>query len=202
MDSSGFEHHATVNGDPMWGEGVCGGALRYDGTDDWVMVPTALSALDGTAVTMEAWIHVTPYPWLNHYPRILGGGSENNYRLSLSAGGNNDQGRILWRLEIDGQIQSVWYAPTTFPALAWVHLAGTYDGATMRLYVNGELVGATEAPSVINAAGDMQIGTWDHIDTTYFDGNIDEVRIWNVARSAEEICADGGGTPGADGCVY
>ena len=87
---------------------------------------------------------------------------------------------------------------------AWTHLAATYDGANLRLYRNGVLVTTTAAPgALVTSANPLRIGG-NTIWGEYFDGRIDEVRVYNRALSAAEITTDmttpvgGGGPPPPD----
>src|SRR5439155_7658459 len=94
--------------------------------------------------------------------------------------------------------------PTALPVNAWTHLAGTFDGTTVRLYVNGvEVASQAQATSLVNTAETLQIGA-DKFAGENFAGRIDEVRIYNRALSPAEIQADmavgvdgGGGPSGA-----
>jgi hypothetical protein len=72
----------------------------------------------------------------------------------------------------------------------WTHLAGTYDGATLRLYVNGVQV-SSRSPSgpIAVSTNPLQMGG-DSIYGQYFQGRIDEVRVYNRALSATEIQRD------------
>ena len=78
----------------------------------------------------------------------------------------------------------------------WYHAAATYDGTTWRLYLNGTLdrelaVGAyTPEASSIQHAGLATAMTSTGVASGYFNGVLDEVRIWNVARSGAEIAAN------------
>ena len=80
--------------------------------------------------------------------------------------------------------------PITLPNNTWYHLAGTYDGQTIKYYVNGCLV--SEAPhtgSLITNDWDGAIGNrsnWPN-GPEHFRGKIDELRIWNIARTQEQI---------------
>src|SRR5581483_11362428 len=72
----------------------------------------------------------------------------------------------------------------------WTHLAGTYDGTTLRLYVNGTQVGtAAKTGGIAVSTNPLQIGG-DSIYGQYFSGVIDEVRIYNRALSVTEIKND------------
>src|SRR5262249_40507622 len=65
----------------------------------------------------------------------------------------------------------------------WQHLAGTYDGTNIRIYRNGALVATTPHTGSVTAANFLLIGRWFES----FNGAIDEVRLWNVARSQGEL---------------
>jgi hypothetical protein len=83
-------------------------------------------------------------------------------------------------------------APGTaaLPLNAWTHLAATYDGATLKLFVNGVQAGAVAVAGSLNASADpLRIGG-NHIWGEYFSGRIDEVRVYNRALSAAEVQAD------------
>jgi hypothetical protein len=80
------------------------------------------------------------------------------------------------------------------PLRAWTHLAGTYDGAYLRLYVNGVLARSVPRTGPIFAStGPLRIGGSSIVTpwgNQYFAGRIDEVRIYGRALSTEEIQAD------------
>src|SRR5207244_10188084 len=72
----------------------------------------------------------------------------------------------------------------------WSHLAVTYDGAAIRLYVNGAQVGTkSQTGSITSSTGPLRIGG-DSVWGEYFAGLIDEVRVYNNALSAAQIQAD------------
>ncbi|WP_244291088.1 LamG domain-containing protein [Streptomyces subrutilus] len=72
------------------------------------------------------------------------------------------------------------------------HIAGTFDGKTVRVYVNGKLSGSGDMPFVDDPGALTLIGKKVYRGRTigYFKGDIDEVRVWNRARSAAEIAAE------------
>ena len=82
------------------------------------------------------------------------------------------------------------YGTSSLTANAWTHLAATYDGTTLRLFVNGTQVSSiARSGAIATSGGPLTIGG-DPIYPQYFSGRIDEVRIYNRARTATEIQAD------------
>src|SRR6185503_4440102 len=78
----------------------------------------------------------------------------------------------------------------TLPLNVWTHLATTYDGTTMRLYVNGVEVGSKAyAGSIATSGGVLSIGG-NGVWSEYFKGWIDEVRVYNRALTATDIQRD------------
>src|SRR5258705_2876824 len=84
----------------------------------------------------------------------------------------------------------------------WIHLAATYDGATLRMYVNGAQVSSVaQTGNLATSTNPLQIGG-DTIFGQYYRGLIDDVRVYNVALTAAQVQGDmataGGGTPVPD----
>jgi hypothetical protein len=77
----------------------------------------------------------------------------------------------------------------SLPLSTWTHLATTYDGVTLRLYVNGSLVGSRDiAGGIHTSSSPLRLGG-NAIWGEYFGGRLDEVRIYNRALSQTEIQA-------------
>ena len=82
------------------------------------------------------------------------------------------------------------YGPNALTANTWAHLAATYDGATMQLYVNGvQVASRAQTGAIATSTNPLQIGG-DSIYGQYFAGRIDEVRIYNRALSVAQIQSD------------
>ena len=93
------------------------------------------------------------------------------------------------------------YGTSALPANTWTHLAETFDGTTLRLYVNGTQVSSmAKAGSIVTSTNALQIGG-DSLYGQYFAGLIDDVRVYNNALSQSQIATDmttpvgGGGVP-------
>ena len=187
--------------------GVVGEATLFDrsqqahadcGTGD------ATAPLDGfDAITIEAWVKLNSYAYL-----------EANMATVVSRNATGDAADFVYALGVagvpySGQAHHPLFAvgsPDT-PALGasmlttgqWTHLAGTYENGVLSVYVNGTLDGTAlvdppdPVPSVREARtllGGLHTG---QNVTDLLDGYVDEVKIWSVARTPQEICEDAGG---------
>lgn len=150
-----------------------GQALAFDGVDDRVDLPFAFSG----SYTKEAWINTNT---LTNFPNILSGNASSGTALFL----NN--GRVAAG-HGPGFAQIV--DPAVLTTGTWYHVAVTYDVSTgvMNLYKNGALVGTASSVPNYNETI-QQIGSFS--GGNFFNGSIDEVRIWNVARTGAQILAN------------
>lgn len=150
-------------------------ALGLDGIDDYVSIGSPLTA--GSSYTKEAWVYLTKSPALPQ-----------NILSSHTA--------PFW---IDGTLRAgntgatfQLADPMPFPMHTWVHVAVSYDAAshTMRLYRDGALVNAGNIYDTYPEE-EMLIGAWHTglSNEAFLGGLIDELRIWNVARTGADIAA-------------
>ncbi len=163
-----------------------GSALNLDGTGDYVSVASSSqNNISGTTITVEAWIY--PTAWKTNYwdgGIVTKEGSTTGYMLRC---GNS--GQLGFSLG-DG---SAWHetssATGALSLSKWQHVAGTYDGTTMRLFVNGVQVATnTSTFTITGNANNLVIGSADpYLGTREFQGAIDEVRVWNTARTFNEL---------------
>jgi hypothetical protein len=161
-------------------------ALHFDGVNDRVSCGNnAAVQITSNQITLEAWIKPTafgPNYWSNNIINKEVWSPESGYMLRCGAGGklSFNLGNAGWH-----ELTSTTNVLTTN---TWYHVAGTYDGAKMRIYVNGILKDSVVANfgSIGNANTNLTIGDYAGAGR-YFSGAIDEVRIWNVARTKAEI---------------
>ncbi|GAB3876197.1 hypothetical protein GCM10028824_33470 [Hymenobacter segetis] len=161
-----------------------GNALAFDGTDDYVALPNTTPVPTGNGTyTLEAWIKPNAMGVMG----IIGWGNW----------GTTNQVNAL-RLSPTGII-NYWWGPdliVTTPDLSghWHHVAATFDGTTRTIYLDGVAVGSdTPGGHTVPSPSNLRIGCTNDPSSganyEYFNGSIDEVRIWSVARSAAEIKA-------------
>jgi glucose/arabinose dehydrogenase len=181
-DVSPFKNNGTINGPVSTTGGKFGRALSFDGVNDRVDVPDANSLDLSNGMTLEAW--VKPTTTTGYRTAILKErGNDLVYALYASDGGNS-------RTEAFTGVENTAGGGGALPVNTWSHLAATYDGTTLRLYLNGTLAATkTTSGAIPNTANPLRIGgnaVWGE----YFSGLIDEVRVYNRALSATEIGMD------------
>lgn len=152
-----------------------GKSLNFDGNDDYAI--TASDVIGTGSYTKEAWIRI-PNPSVGTF-NIL---SQSNAASSLFV--YNGILRAGQNPSYPEQVNN----PTPLAANTWYHVAVTYDATTnvMQLYTNGVLVSTATAAAIVSAGEPLRIGATNVAGYGMF-GDMDEVRIWNYARSASEI---------------
>jgi hypothetical protein len=182
-DSFG-DYDCTLNGNPSWQptNGTIGGALLFDGVDDYVDTPFILDPAKG-AFSVFAWI----YCWTPGQAIISQTGGFGGTWL----GANASEGKLTTGFSdmYFGALES----ESVVTDIQWHHVGFVYDMDSFhrRLYVDGVLV-AEDATAVsgMPSDGGLYIGASKDLDaTSFFSGMIDDVRIYNQALSVEEIKA-------------
>lgn len=180
-DASGNGITATLTNGPTWtASGRYGAGLIFDGGNDSVQVP-ASTALDlTTAFTLEGWVNPTSSTSgvLLHRPEASGLGT--TYSLQAS-------GSVFARAKTTAATVTV-YGPA-IPTGQWTHVASTWDGATLRLYIDGALsASAALNGTLVSSTGQpLSIGG---LSGHMFNGRLDEIRVYSRALSASELTRD------------
>jgi hypothetical protein len=207
-DVLGQGNHGTlgsVNGvdasDPAWIAGRVGGALRFTGgtPSDFVQVldnPT----LEPTVLTVEAFVRSSG-PGTYQYIVSKGAGPGDldypSYALYTGVTG----GLMFFTSTVGAYISAdagtgVWDGN-------WHHVAGTFDGSEVVLYVDGLAIG-TSVPAAMDYTtlqGDLTIGAYQPSANHGFTGDIDEVRVWSRVLTPSEIAARAQGTIALDAVI-
>ena len=125
-------------------------------------------------MTLEAWVRPTTSP--SAWRDIIYKGDDNYYLM-----GSTDHSSAPGGGGISAAATARSSHTTALPTATWSHLALTYDGATLRLYVNGTKVASqAKTGAITTSTNPLQIGG-DSLYGQFFAGLIDEVRIYNVA---------------------
>lgn len=192
-DATGNGQTGTLSGATRV-NGRYGRGLSFNGGSAMVSVAdTALLHLT-SGMTLSAWVlPATTSGWRTVMLKETTGGLA--YSLYASGDGTRPSGYV----HVGSNDQSV-IGTAALSTTAWNYLAVTYDGANLRLYVNGTLVTSrAQSGAIATSTGAFRIGgntVWGE----YFNGLIDEVRVYNRALTATEIGTDmntpvGGGSP-------
>ena len=181
-DGSSFANNAVITGTPIWTTpGQTGTyALQLGTGNPYASAPDSDSLDIATnRLTIAAWIKptVTGNTTQSVIVKDLfsGGTQVAGYELNLSSAG-----KVFLRLNnsASARVDSVTAYPLN--GTAWMHVAGTYDGATMRMYINGTLDNTLAASVTINTNTlPLTIGRQTGTDPRPYSGYLDDVRIYN-----------------------
>jgi len=176
-----------------WTDGVVGGALNFDGSNDYVAIQNLFYDSSGYAeVSVTAWIRTT-----DGGNQIIASYDRNEYwRLEINGNGGGT-GQIGWDVRTSsGQVD--YGSVTRVDDGTWHHVAAVFDNGTLTIYIDGNPEPSTSGGSTFGRGVNTRYGflgvgseatTFDGSrgPNNYFDGDMDDVRIYNRALSAEEI---------------
>lgn len=172
------------------------GLSLQNGTTAHVDVPFSPTLVPTGGVTAEAWVtydgSTLGSGW--RFPtafRMDPSPNQASYFLRIEAGQTRANRLLWWVSTTNGNFSIAWNF-TAGALIPWTHVAGTYDGSTLRLFVNGAQVAQGNGTGPIqNRGGVFRIGNGDVSITggETWNGEIDEVRVWPFARSATAIAS-------------
>ena len=185
VDSSGNGNDGILKGFPTWTPGINSPALYFGTGSDRVVVPDSPSLDITNAITLACWIkpRKTGTQYVVKKARY---GDSDGYELSLSGGG-----QVFVRFNQassgnDYKLYSQSYYPTDGDT--WMHIAASYDGQEIKLYVDGLLESSLFAPGLVIGSNDHDLSIGSQDDKRYpFEGSIDQVHIYNDALTPASI---------------
>jgi hypothetical protein len=163
-------------------DGISGKARGFDG-DDYIQVSDDNSLDLTTDLTIQAWIYQS-----SQGAEDMIVNKESTYEFAVRSG------ELYWAIMTNSSWE--WHdTDVAIPSNQWTHVVFTYNGTNVKAYKNGVLESSIADPdggAIDTTSRDLGIGARDVDDTpsSYFTGKIDEVKISNVERSAEEIAAE------------
>jgi len=162
-----------------------GNHVKMNGSNDFINCGSDASLNITGALTVEAWVRPAAFTTVNQI--LQKGGTEGTqidregYQLRFD-GGNS----LGFTVSDAGSQDGIGMNVQADDLNRWMHVAATYDGTVLKIYRNGQLANQKTTSQVISHNNNpLLIGKRQ--DTWHFNGDIDEVRIWNVARTQEEI---------------
>ncbi|MCG5220077.1 LamG-like jellyroll fold domain-containing protein, partial [Streptosporangium soli] len=183
-DASGLNNNGATTGTTWTTGGRYGGALSFNGTSSWVTVADSPSLRLTGGATVEAW--VKPVESTYRWKSVVVKQHRNGLAYGLYA--FTESTRPVAIVSANADVEA--FGTGTLPAGVWSHLASTYDGSMVRLFVNGVQVAQQAASGPIRVdEGVLRIGG-NSVWGEHFDGLIDEVRVYDRALTTTQIQTD------------
>jgi len=191
-DLSGNGNTGTLVADTHTVAGKFGPALSFDGTDDYVTIPS-INYAGVSQLTVSFWVKFNAAPTATIY-MLQQGNSANNRVFNFLV---LDGGRTHFTLWNSSAASETGRYDSIITTTNWYHIVGTYDGANVRVYVNG-ILGTYRQGALTGTLEDAVSGGLDQfilggslslagVLSSDFAGQIDNVSIYNRALSASEI---------------
>ncbi len=191
-DSSGRNFRGILRNGPSWIEGIDGGALEFDGRDDYVAISNVYyGRLANPEVTVALWLRTE-----NENDQILFSFDRNEYwRLEIN-GTVAEAGRIGWDLMTDAG-QADLAGQTRIDDGQWHHVASVFDNGAILIYVDGKVDASMRLGTTFGTGnprfGFLGVGSeatafdGEKAPENYFQGALDDVRLYTRALTAAEI---------------
>jgi len=174
-------YDGTLSGPGWTSSSTAGGALQFDGVNDYVQVDFAEVYNEPGPLTVSLWFQ--RQGGTDSFDIMASKWSPAIYEWALLI--NNNEQKIQWLTNGSGLVTSE--AEDAVMENTWYHVVGLYDGTQQRLYVNGQLADAdAQSGDISQAVQPVFIGK-NNTDGNYFKGLIDEVIVFNRALSEAEI---------------
>ena len=171
-------------------------SLFFNGTNAYVDCGNVARFNLTTAATVQAWIKLSS----TANSGVIGGklhhvSSEWGYGLFANSNGVGgppfEPGKVSFAVGKSDGSWKVVLSNTTLPTGTWYHVAGTFDGQFLKIYINGALDNTTDIGvpyTIVPPTGyPFCIGKFSSENGRYFSGGIDELSVWNIARTASDI---------------
>jgi hypothetical protein len=184
IDSSGNGNDGDINGGPGLVAGYSGKAMDFDGENDFIIVPDS-DSLELEFVTMAAWVKLRSY---TEDARIItqevDGDPYSTYSLTMGGAGWK---KLEIRITLDNNRKRL-YSNMDIPLDIWVHVAATYDGEKVIFYVNGEFeMESPQSGTLLTTDNPLYIGASQFWDPRFIDGLLDDVLLFNVALTQDQV---------------
>lgn len=182
-DVSTNENRGVITNGPVWTTGKLGRALGFNGSNQYVDIPSSSSTNITGDLTIEAWVNLTNYANANTIvAKTTGNGSANNtYELRTE----QTTGKLQF-LAFDSALRTVT-SSSAVGTSSFVHVAAVKSAGTVTLYINGSANGSPGSVGTSSSNSNaVKIGARDDL-TNFAKGTIDEVKIYGRALSAREI---------------
>lgn len=195
-DNSGNSNTGTLTNGPTWKlSGAFSGprqALEFDGSNEYITFGSSSKMNLTTSVSLEAWVKLNSTTTQDFVVgKIVHGGSNYGYGMYINNGNlGGEAGQVTF---IAGRSWNFWPSVRSNARLEagkWYHLAATFDGRYLKIYINGMLDATYDNGStytIVDSGDNLKIGYCSSLGNNYFNGAMDEIRVWSNAISADQI---------------
>ena len=195
-DRSGQGNNGTLTNGPARAPGKVGQALNFDGSNDYVTMGDVLDFERTDPFSISVWYKanfISPTAQYRIIAKQNNAGVYEGYGLQIRGDVTNDPFRFaLNNNSGSNQIQVDWPRPNN---TNWHHVVLTYTGSSVASGMQGYVDGVAQTMTVVTdnltattlTTRPFNIGSWDNGGSSWFDGLIDEVRVYNRALSPDEI---------------
>jgi hypothetical protein len=176
----------TLRNGVTWTTGRVGAAINLDGQDDYVSLPNL--DVSGSAITLSTWVKIASFPSGidQRFIAKTTNTTEQAHYWMLGTTGN----RLRFRLKAGGSTTTLVASSGNLSTNVWYHAAATYDGTTMRLYLNGTQVGSVAKSGTVGVSSSVPVNIGRSPDgSNYMRGAIDDVRIYKSALTQTEVAS-------------
>ncbi|MEM2118869.1 MAG: LamG-like jellyroll fold domain-containing protein, partial [Candidatus Bathyarchaeia archaeon] len=190
VDYAGYDNNGTVTGATWTSNGKINGAYTFDGNDFIRVEDSPNLGGDGTwsQITIEFWVYVTEN---QRGTRIISKRGSTTGTYSYQIGFQTLTTKPYNTIYFDIWNASNSYREIEYQSLSlntWYYIACTYDGTTMRMYINGNLINSTSCKGNIYSSIGIPLYVGSMNSTHYFcRAIIDEIRIYPKALTADQI---------------
>jgi hypothetical protein len=190
LDASGHGNAGTIAGATRTMSGGCGGALLFNGSGNYVSIPYISLNHPSEEITASTWFYIESYGPQTLISTYQDGG----YQLGFGDG--ND---LWWTVTTENGVFSVPVQHEGITPREWHYAAGTYDGKTAKIYLDGVLRNQMNVSGAIQyeynnyviLGADAGASVAPDADCPHFlNGGLDEVRIYNTALDYSQVMDD------------
>jgi hypothetical protein len=185
-DNSLYGNNGELRGTPKWIDGKFGRALEFDGGGDSVEVLSSDSLNVTESITMEMWVKAPAGGEVKQAGIEKGGWEVGEYSLYPVYEG----GTVIQFFDLPPACGDAGVRGPGLQDEEWHYLAGTWDGDTIVLYLDGDLVASAKCGGELSTSNQsVHIGS-RLAGERYLVGSVDEVRIYNRALTQDEVKKD------------
>lgn len=187
-DLSENKNNGTIVNGPKWVDGKFGKALSFDGTDDYINLPTIVSdGWEGLTLMAWVWLNLLPPELPASYGEVLGS-NQDLYDMYEDKGNNE----LRVKVTTTAGAERPGIPTASLKTKQWIHIAGVFDGSAgkMQIYMDGELMDTHNLSGVINGTQYSSIGAQGGPNgpfTDFFNGIIDEVALFKTTLTQQDI---------------